>query len=73
MRELINVIGPWLVGVVMIGVPVWLAWWLDDGFIGWGRLDPPPISYRSVCNPRTGKTSIAPVNAKTGFPVSYPD
>jgi hypothetical protein len=73
MRELINFIGPWFIGVVIIGFPVWLAWWLSDGFMGWGRLEPPSISYRPACDPRTGKTSIAPVNTTTEFPVSYLD
>ncbi len=32
MNNLLNLVGPWLVGLLMFGTPVLLAWWLSDGF-----------------------------------------
>ena len=32
MHKALAMVGPWLFGFVLFGFPVWLVWWLSDGF-----------------------------------------
>jgi hypothetical protein len=71
MLTFLNMVGPWLVGAVMFGLPVWLAWWLSDGFAGWEWAESSPVSYRPGYNPYTGHYGIVAYNSDTGGPVAY--
>lgn len=75
MTAFINAIGPWLVGGIVFGFPVWLAWWLSDGFSGFSRdsYRAPGVHYGPVFNGSTGHTGCAPINSETGQPLCYPD
>lgn len=72
MTEYLNAIGPWAVGVVVLGIPVALAWWLSDGFaaveIGSGDTHVVP-----AFNPHTHRAGNAVVSKATGVPVAYID
>ncbi len=72
MIELLNAIGPWIVGAVLFGFPIWLAWWLSDGFTEWDHISPSSISYEPRCDPHTGKYQVVPVDAETGIPIVSP-
>jgi hypothetical protein len=73
LSQIVNALAPWLCSGLMLGIPVWLAWWLSDGFKGWRRMPPSRIEYRNVVNPKSGRTIIAPVSEQTGLPVAWPD
>ena len=72
MKEFLNAIGPWVVGVAVFGVPVALAWWLSDGFssveVGSGETLVVP-----AFNPHTQRAGHAVVSKPTGAPVAYID
>lgn len=75
MTAFVNAIGPWLVGIVVFGFPVWLTWWLSDGFSGFSRdnYQASGIHYGPVYNAKTGHTGVAPINSATGQPLCYPE
>lgn len=72
MTEFLNAFGPWVVGGVVFGIPIALAWWLSDGFasveIGSGETHVVP-----AFNPHTQRPGHAVVFKPTGAPVAYID
>jgi hypothetical protein len=72
----LDAVGPWLVGLVIFGLPVALAWWLSDGFKGWKwQADPtirPHVETRTVFNPRTNEFEVVAVNMATQPPTRFP-
>ena len=72
MKEFLNAIGPWIVGIVFFGGPVALAWWLSDGFTSI-EVGPDETLVVPAINPYTQKAGNAVVSKITGAPVAYID
>jgi len=71
MWNIINAIGPWLVGGFIFGVPVWLAWWLSDGFEGFLDWPSGGTHVGVAVNPTTHKSCTAVISNESGQPISY--
>ena len=71
MLQLLNHLGPWLMVGLLVGVPVALAWWLSDGFVG--VLDWPAGGTKIgvAVNPHTNKSGLVVRSADTGAVVAY--
>lgn len=71
MFEFLNHMGQWLMVVLLVGIPVGLAWWLSDGFAGF--LDWPSGATRvsAGVNPHTGRSGLVIRDAESGAPVAY--
>jgi hypothetical protein len=79
MTKLLDSVSVWLILAAYFGFPVWLAWWLSDGFKFLNTVPVDPnyvpgsVSYRPIYNPYTGATCVAPVDKQTGAPRAYPE
>ena len=71
MLQLLNHLGPWLMVGLLVGVPVALACWLSDGFVG--VLDWPAGGTKIgvAVNPHTNKSGLVVRSADTGAVVAY--
>ena len=71
MLQLLNHLGPWLMVGLLVGVPVALAWWLSDGFVG--VLDWPAGGTKIgvAVNPYTNKSGLVVRSADIGAVVAY--
>ena len=71
MLQLLNHLGPWLMVGLLVGVPVALAWWLSDGFVG--VLDWPAGGTKIgvAVNPHTNKSGLVVRSADIGAVVAY--
>lgn len=72
MMDLINTIGPYAIGLVLYGFPIWLAWWLSDGFAGYRIRVGCAVKVAPAFNPYTGTNSLIVVNAETNAPNTFP-
>lgn len=59
-------VGPWLVLLVLIGVPLAFLWWLTDGFAGMQSINDPSdrsmqadeLEWKVGYSPITGRPSV---------------
>lgn len=72
MSEFLNIVGPWLCGAFIFGVPLALAWWLSGGFSD-VEIDLDETHVVPAFNPHTHRAGNAVVSKATGVPVAYID
>lgn len=70
MQEIIDGVGPYIMGLLVVGLPLCLAWWLSDGFenchFGSGHIQVVP-GY----NPYTNSPGTIVVDADTRAPLAF--
>lgn len=73
MDPLFETVAPWAATAAIYGFPLWLAWWLSDGFADWQLLGGSAVAVRPAYNPYTGHPGSIVVNADTAAPLTFPE
>jgi len=70
MLEIIDGVGQYIMGLLVFGLPAWLAWWLSDGFANC-HFASGYIQVVPGYNPYTNSSGIVVIDRDTRAPLTF--